>query len=467
MLVCTGAIAQEKTNKEDSDLVFLPPTIDNNTREIVGNDLSVGGKKHYRFKFILDNTTQRDFLKDQSELVFHLPDQNTSDWNNLTRIGLRGELAISSRLALKTNILLNAHIFQNKDINVSDDLRLDIRETYFSWQYSPTLFVDAGRINIKNGVASGFNPTDYFKVGTVLDQNTEDASQLRNDRLGTLALRGQTLWDGGAITFLVSPKVGDKASHWFRGEDIVGLNLQKSNDRTRFMLKFTHKVSEGFSPEYIYYNESGKHNFGLNISKTLNKQWLGYGEWSVGERRNLIDEALLTARYANNLHPTIVAIFSKDEGKKYQHQFAIGASYTTVSNVTTNIEYHYNEAGLSKTDENIWFQAIDDVGQHAEGLGQLLSIRGLARARGESFGKHTLFIRSSWTDAIIDGLDLTGLLIIDINDNSNLIQAEAVYDLNSKTSLTIRLAGFQGDKKSNYGSLSNNQTMTLKFKYNF
>jgi len=284
-------------------------------------------------------------------------------------------------------------------------------------------------------VATGFNPTDYFKAGSVLVRNTEDISQLRDDRLGALLIQGQKLWDGGSLTFLVSPKITDKSNRWYSDKDAVGLNLQKINSRTRVMLKLTHKVSEGISPEFIYYNESGNHNVGLNVSKALNSQWLSYAEWNVGKRRNLIDEALLQARESNRLDPAVAQQFPDDKGEHYLHQFAVGTSYTSVSNITTSLEYHYNEAGLSKTDAEHWFEVGSIAKNNPAALGQLLSIRGLAQTRGEPFGKNTLFLRSNWTDAGLDDLDLTGLLIIDLNDNSNLVQAEATYSLNSEASL--------------------------------
>lgn len=109
-------------------------------------------------------------------------------------------------------------------------------------------------------MATGFNPTDYFKLGTVLDQNTEDISQLRDARLGALTIKSQKLWEGGALTLVASPKISDKASRWYTDKNTTGLNLQKSNDRSRVLLKYTFEVSEDISPEIIYYSESGEHN---------------------------------------------------------------------------------------------------------------------------------------------------------------------------------------------------------------
>lgn len=461
--------AVNKINNEDADLGFLPPTT-NETEEIIAEKSQVlPPDEDNNFKFIFDNTFQYSDKKKQSSLLFKLPSKTQSSWSNLTRLGARGDVSLSQNISLKTDLLFNAYSREGDSFKASDDLRLDIKEAYLSWQQSPTQFIDIGRINIKSGVASGFNPTDYFKVGTVLDRNTEDISQLRDGRIGALVLRGQKLWEKGSLTVIASPKISDKESHWSSNKDTVGLNLHKSNDRSRAMLKLNYKMSDDLNPEFIYYNESDKHNLGLNISKSFNDQWIGYAEWNIGDRRSLVDEALNKHRKSGQLSPIVEAQFPDDKGEKYQQQFAVGASFTSNSNITTSLEYHYNEAGLSEANADKFLNTAEQASANNNypAIGQLLSIRGLAQSRGEPLGKHSLFIRSKLNDAGIDNLDLTGLLITDLNDNSHLIQAELAYELNPKSSLAFRLAKFQGDKKSNYGSLENDVTATLQFGYSF
>ena len=207
----------------------------------------------------------------------------------------------------------------------------------------------------------------------------------------------------------------------------------------------------------------------MNISKSFNDQWIGYAEWNIGERRSLVDEVFNKHKKLDQLNPIVEAHFPNDKGEKYQQQFAVGAFFTSTSNITTSLEYHYNEAGLTKSNANKLFDTAELAGANNNyaATGQLLSIRGLAQSRGEPLGQHSLFIRSKLNDAGIDGLDLAGLLITDLNDNSHLIQAEVAYELNPKSSLAFRLAKFQGDKKSNYGSLDNDVTATLQFEHSF
>ena len=196
-------------NGEDDDLGFLPPieTESEVSSNKAGLEESFKTIKKKPFKFTIDNTTQISHLKDTADRVFKLPETEHAGWNNLSRLGLQSDSALSQTISLKTDLLLNAYTRENESFQSSADLRLDIKEAYLSWQKTPTIFFDMGRINIKNGVATGFNPTDYFKVGTVLDRNTEDVSQLRDARIGAALVQGQKLWEGGSATLIASPKI--------------------------------------------------------------------------------------------------------------------------------------------------------------------------------------------------------------------------------------------------------------------
>jgi hypothetical protein len=74
----------------------------------------------------------------------------------------------------------------NADINT-------LKEAYLSRQAQPNQIVDLGRINVRNGVAMGYNPTDYFRIGALRSAISLDPASLRENRLGSAMLRYQTL----------------------------------------------------------------------------------------------------------------------------------------------------------------------------------------------------------------------------------------------------------------------------------
>ncbi len=68
----------------------------------------------------------------------------------------------------------------------------DFREGYLSWEALDRTYLDAGRINLKSGVAVGFNPTDFFKTRAVVEPLSVDPTVLREDRLGTVMVSANT-----------------------------------------------------------------------------------------------------------------------------------------------------------------------------------------------------------------------------------------------------------------------------------
>ena len=68
-------------------------------------------------------------------------------------------------------------------------LRNELREAYLSWEPFARTYIDAGRINAREGSALGFNPTDFFRPRTLVGQASLDPSVLSRNRLGTVMRR--------------------------------------------------------------------------------------------------------------------------------------------------------------------------------------------------------------------------------------------------------------------------------------
>jgi len=65
---------------------------------------------------------------------------------------------------------------------------------YLTWEPAASTYLEAGRINLRNGAALGFNPTDFLKTRTLVGQASLDPSAARQNRLGTAMVRGQKIW---------------------------------------------------------------------------------------------------------------------------------------------------------------------------------------------------------------------------------------------------------------------------------
>src|SRR5262249_35323755 len=94
----------------------------------------------------------------------------------------------------------------------SRTLRNELRELSLSWEALPHVYLEAGRINVRNGEALGYNPTDFFRPRTLVGQSSLDPSVLRSNRLGVAMVRAQVLWDGGSASVAYAPKLAEPSA---------------------------------------------------------------------------------------------------------------------------------------------------------------------------------------------------------------------------------------------------------------
>jgi hypothetical protein len=337
-------------------------------------------------------------------------------------------VAYSGRLNLRAQEDLG---FPNRG-NVTHDLR----EIYLSVEPRPREYFDAGRINVKSGVALGFNPTDFFKARAVIDPLTADPRALREDRLGTLMVRGQHIGEAGSVSVVYAPRVADPAP---LGENVDrGFSplFGRTNSTERWLVKTSVRLADGVNPEALLYRANGEVRLGLNVTQSVGQSSVVYLEWAGGRRRAIEDEALAL------------------EGEKhFRNQAAVGASYTTASKVTFNLEYHYNEAGFSDADWNRWFAAGAGRAPSSRLTRQLWLVRAYAADRQEPLQRNAVFLRVDWVDAFVPKLELTGFALADARDGSTLLQLEANYARTDLWSFGVLASGTTGGRRSNFGSL--------------
>ncbi|MFH0785540.1 MAG: hypothetical protein V2B20_26835 [Pseudomonadota bacterium] len=307
-----------------------------------------------------------------------------------------------------------------------------------------------------------------FKKYAVTTRISEDASVLRENRLGTFMIRGQGVWEKGALTLVAAPEISHEPDKWWTDSTGCGLQVQRTNDVARFLAKFNVNTFKDLNPEILYFIDDGRSNWGFNLTKGFGDQMLAYVESSIGQRYDVVTEALQKAQsvgaFPSGTSPagTPPAITGSDE-IRLRSQLAAGFSYTDKGNRTTNIEYHYNEAGLSPEQWDNWFRAgaqgkifLDNPATEAIGrnmLGQLWSVRQFALEAEEPLSRHALFIRSFWQDVLIYKLDLTGIFQMNLEDKSFFIQPLAAYHLGDRTTLNLAFNFFLGAGESEYGSL--------------
>jgi len=386
-------------------------------------------------------------------------------WQERLFLDVRKSWRLASEFQLTYSGRLNLRAEEGLDFPTHENVINDLREAYASWEPHERTFIDAGRINLKSGVALGFNPTDYFKTRAVVAPLSADPAELRDDRLGTLLIRAQQIWEGASLTAAFAPAVSNK-SPLYQSATLPSFDpmFDRTNANNRFLLKGSLALGD-LSPEVLLYRESNETRFGLNMAQSVGQSTIIYGEWSGGRRTPLIDDALRFGRATGTLPangPRTPSPLPEDPRRNFRSELALGGSYTTATKITFNLEFHFEQAGLSRADWNNWFSA----GQGSSGATpiarELWFFRGYALDQQEPISRNSLFLRADWVDAFIPKLELSGFANADLLDGSGRIQLAADYYLSDVWTIGgLAIANF-GGRHSDFGSLSPGWSVLVK-----
>jgi len=317
----------------------------------------------------------------------------------------------------------------NQDVNT-------LKEAYLSWQLQPDRVADLGRINARNGVALGYNPTDYFRAGALRSIVSLDPASLRENRLGSAMLRGQTLWTSGSLTALYSPALADKPS-----DSVFSPDLGATNRRARWQLAVSEKLSAALNPQWLVSGGAGQSpQLGLNLTALPNDATVVYLEWSGGRARSLAAQAL-----ANR------------DDSEFRSRMSAGLTYTTANNVSLTAEYQHNGAGL---DQAGW-DALRRGPPSAYG-----AYRALVANLQDPPTRDQVFLYAVWQDALVKRLDLTAMVRYDGADHSRLQWLEARYHW-SRVDIALQTQLNSGQPGSNFGALPERRIWQALARYFF
>jgi hypothetical protein len=223
-----------------------------------------------------------------------------------------------------------------------------LREAYASWRPGALSTLEAGRMNQRVGVAFGYNPTDFFKAGAVDLDVSPDPLSRRTNRLGTIGVRGQQVWDSGSATLLFSPRL---ASRMEPGNPAASGELQRTNSIGRWMFLGSQRLGNALQPQFVAYGEEGQTpQIGLNLTALFGNAVVAYTEVAAGWRPSLI------ARMTGSSSDTAFRMSS-----------ATGMTYTfPTTNLSISLEMQTNAAGatpaqwrrLAATNPMAWGQAM-------------------------------------------------------------------------------------------------------------
>ena len=437
---------------QDSDLDLIP-----SAAPAAGTAVPAADVGAHRRIYLENATTQVATLKDPA---VPLPPPPGYLWQERLLLDIRQDYPIGEHTQLFLSDRFNVRDEGDLPFPDHEDVVTDLREAYLSWHPADPLYVDAGRVNLKSGIALGYNPTDFFKTRSVSEPLSQDPTVLREDRLGTLMLRAQRMWERGSVTLAFAPGI-HKASPIYSNDDLPSFNpmFDRTNADDRLLLKGSVDFGDNTSPEFLLYREAGETRYGTNLSMGLGQSAVTYLEWSGGERTDLITAAMDYGRETGSLPAGAPSPLPTASNRTFKSEIALGVSYTTSDNITFNLEYLVNQAGFSRADWANWFAAGTHAGPQAPVLDELWYIRGYARDQQQQTSRQAYFARADWVDAFDIKLELTGFVLADAYDGSGLAQISASYYLSDRWTIGGLGIKYFGSRTSDFGSLGTSYSL--------
>lgn len=311
-----------------------------------------------------------------------------------------------------------------------------LREAYLSWQPGGgDTMLDFGRINVRSGPAYGYNPTDFFRDGSLRVLTSADPFALRQNRMGTVMLRGQQLWNGGSFSAAYSPKLADKPS-----TDGWNLDLGATNNRNRALFTLGTQISQRVNSQVLLYREDGQSaTLGANMTALLSDAATGHIEWTRGSEPDLLSRALGVPSAAVT-----------------RNRFVGGVTYTTLGKMSITAEYQYNGFGLNQAS---WVSLGATPGAQLGYLSEALRLQELAP-------RQAYLIYVTQKGLLLKDLDLTAYVRLNAGDDSKLAWLELRHHWPS-FDLTFQLQRNIGSAASEFGILPDRRVVQVLGNYYF
>ena len=399
----------------------------------------------------LESATEPNLLRSELEVPYPPPAPPEIEERLLVDAFLRWDAARD--LSLTLSGLAELRAASDIPFPTHENARMDVREAFATWQPFQGAYLDVGRVNLKSGVAIGYNPTDFFKARAVVEPLSADPAVLREVRLGAVMVRAQYVWRWGSVSAAFAPQLTPPSPILLDPAlPSVDPMLGRTNGANRFLLKANADLVAEFSPEVVLYGEGRSFSLGANLAESIGKNIVAYGEWAGGRQASLAEKAISFGVLTATLPDAVLPALEENPALSFQQDASVGLSYATESRITFWLEYHFHQAGFSRHDWQGWF----DTGLSPSGASlsaALWYIRAYALDQGVPMSKSSVFLRADWVDAFVYRLELSGFANLDLSDGSTLVQASASYAVTDNWALGALVSADIGNGRSDFGSL--------------
>jgi hypothetical protein len=411
-------------------------------------------------RFYLEDAFTRAWLHSDLAVALpsNLPQTSGYTWQNRSSFDALDQWTLAPHLIGSLSDRFNLFEESDFDLDSSQTASNDLREAYLTWEPAERRYLEAGRINLREGVALGFNPTDFFRARTQVAQASLDPSALRENRLGSFMLRAQSIWNGGSASLVYAPQL--ESPRPLQEPPPIAFNPQidRTNGDSRLMATLSWELLD-LSPQLLLFHEGSQTRYGLDLSHTVGQSIVAYAEWAGGRQLPEAAQAVAFAERTGGLPPDLPPLPGGSD-KSFRNDASVGASWTSAAKVTLNLEFHYHQAGFSNDQWHSWFADGAAAAGQPVLLDGLWFIRAYASDRQDSLTRRRIFFRADWADAFVERLELSGFALVD-NDGSTLAQASASYSWSDHWSSAAYLTGYFGGPRTEFGSLPQRGSATI------
>ena len=441
-------LSDASSGGEDRDLAMLPTAVvdvdgDSTPSRDAGNIPAGDGRMYVEGAV--------EAAQSRSRILVPVPGTPAPTWRD------RMSADLTRRWRLPTQLSLDV----SGRVNVVDDGSVaagyDLREAYLTWEPRDRWYLEAGRINVHNGVALGFNPTDFFRPRTLIDQASQDPSVVRDDRLGTAMVRAEHLWTGAEVSIAYAPRL--TAPTAIRNDTRAAtLALGRTNSDDRVLATASVDVL-GLSPQAFLFREGGRTRVGAGLSRLVSQSIVAYAEYAGGIEPSLVQQAVELGEQTGAIPAGAQLPLAGDSRTRFRSDLAAGGSWAASAvKLTINAEYHYHESGFGRAEWRRWFATGDESPTSAAGLWYL---RAFAGDQQEPMARQQLFVRADRLDAMVRNLELTMLAFVDLADGSSLVQLAARDVASDSWTLAAYAIANMGSPRTEHGSLPQAGGITL------
>lgn len=345
------------------------------------------------------------------------------------------DLRYGAKLSPNWRAVLSDRIDRVHPVAPGDDPAINtLREAHVGWQNDDAdLSLEFGRINLRNGPAYGYNPTDFFRDGSQRITTSVDPIALRDNRMGTVALRAQRLWEGGGLGIVLAPKLTDNAP----SRSGSSLDLGATNRSNRLLLTWSQQLPAGVSAQLLAFKQQDASlQFGANATALLGDALVAHAEWSGGRERSL------------------ASIASAGTATVRSQRAVAGLTWSPEGSWSITGEVQHNGFGL----EARRWATLGPTG--------VATYLGVADQRQDLAARRALLVYLTKKNLALKNLELTALVRGNLDDHSRLAWIELRYVMPA-VEFAVQWQQFSGATLTEFGTVPVRHALQALATYRF